>query len=37
MDGTIDDPLWGLAEPITNFAQREPYEGNGGLALHEKG
>src|SRR5437868_1744711 len=27
MDGTIDDPLWRLAEPITNFAQREPYEG----------
>lgn len=27
MDGTIDDPLWRRAEPITNFAQREPYEG----------
>src|SRR5438045_9019523 len=27
MDGTIDDSLWRLAEPITNFAQREPYEG----------
>lgn len=27
IDGTLDDPLWKLAEPITNFAQREPYEG----------
>jgi hypothetical protein len=27
MDGTLDDPLWGLATPITNFLQREPYEG----------
>jgi hypothetical protein len=27
MDGTIDDPLWQEATPITNFLQREPYEG----------
>jgi len=27
IDGTLDDPLWKLAEPITNFVQREPYEG----------
>src|SRR6266702_1835040 len=27
MDGTLDDPLWQQAVPITNFLQREPYEG----------
>src|SRR2546426_11105680 len=27
IDGRVDDPQWKLAEPITNFAQREPYEG----------
>ena len=27
MDGTLDDPLWLLASPITDFRQREPYEG----------
>jgi hypothetical protein len=27
MDGTLDDPLWRQATPITNFLQREPYEG----------
>jgi hypothetical protein len=27
MDGTLDDPLWQQAAPITNFLQREPYEG----------
>lgn len=27
IDGTLDDPLWKLAQSITNFAQREPYEG----------
>src|SRR5229473_3342661 len=27
MDGTLDDPLWQEATPITNFLQREPYEG----------
>src|SRR5215475_5091551 len=27
IDGTLDDPLWIAAQPITNFAQREPYEG----------
>jgi len=27
IDGMLDDPMWKLAEPVTNFAQREPYEG----------
>src|SRR5437588_1617999 len=27
MDGTLDDRLWQEATPITNFLQREPYEG----------
>ena len=27
LDGTLDDPLWQLAIPITDFRQREPYEG----------
>ena len=27
MDGTLDDPLWSQATPITSFLQREPYEG----------
>ena len=27
MDGTLNDPLWREAKPITNFLQREPYEG----------
>ena len=27
LDGTIDDPLWSQATPISNFLQREPYEG----------
>src|SRR6266700_1189230 len=27
MDGMLDDPLWQRATPITNFLQREPYEG----------
>lgn len=27
LDGTLDDPLWQRAEPITDFKQREPYEG----------
>jgi hypothetical protein len=27
LDGTLDDPLWNQATPITNFLQREPYEG----------
>src|SRR6201981_1068431 len=25
--GTLDDPLWQTAKPITDFHQREPYEG----------
>lgn len=27
LDGTLDDPLWQQTKPITNFLQREPYEG----------
>jgi len=27
LDGTMDDPLWQTAKPITDFHQREPYEG----------
>ena len=27
MDGTLDDSLWSRATPITEFFQREPYEG----------
>jgi uncharacterized protein DUF5916/cellulose/xylan binding protein with CBM9 domain len=27
LDGTLDDPLWMQAAPISNFLQREPYEG----------
>lgn len=27
LDGTLNDPLWQQAIPITNFLQREPYEG----------
>ncbi len=27
LDGTLDDPLWQSALPITDFRQREPHEG----------
>ena len=27
LDGTLGDPIWGQASPITDFKQREPYEG----------
>lgn len=27
LDGTLDDPLWRTATPITDFRQREPFEG----------
>ncbi len=27
LDGTLSDPLWQSAEPVTNFRQREPFEG----------
>lgn len=27
LDGTLNDPLWQQSTPITNFLQREPYEG----------
>ena len=27
LDGTLSDPLWQQAPPITDFRQREPYEG----------
>ena len=27
MNGSLDDPIWQLAKPITDFRQREPFEG----------
>ncbi|HZQ93881.1 MAG TPA: DUF5916 domain-containing protein [Candidatus Sulfotelmatobacter sp.] len=27
LDGTLNDPIWQLAKPITDFRQREPFEG----------
>src|SRR5437868_607111 len=27
LDGTLKDPLWQSAKPITDFRQQEPYEG----------
>jgi hypothetical protein len=27
LDGTLDDPLWLQATPVTGFVQREPFEG----------
>jgi hypothetical protein len=27
LDGTLNDPLWQQATPISNFSQREPFEG----------
>ena len=27
LDGTLNDPVWQLAKPVSNFLQREPYEG----------
>jgi len=27
LDGTLDDPLWALAAPVSEFRQREPHEG----------
>src|SRR5215469_13194373 len=27
LDGTLDDPLWQLSTPITDFRQQEPLEG----------
>jgi len=27
LDGTLDDPLWQSAKPVTDFRQREPHEG----------
>ena len=27
LDGTLDDPIWQQAVPITDFRQKEPYEG----------
>jgi hypothetical protein len=27
LDGTVNDPLWQQASAITNFKQREPFEG----------
>ena len=28
LDGTLDDPIWQDAKPITDFLQQEPYEGH---------
>ncbi len=28
LDGVLDEPAWALAQPITNFVQREPDEGD---------
>jgi hypothetical protein len=28
LDGTLNDPSWQLAQPITEFRQREPFEGH---------
>ena len=28
VDGTLDDPIWQQAIPITDFRQKEPYEGD---------
>jgi hypothetical protein len=33
LDGTLGDPIWQTAKPISNFLQREPYEG---VAASEK-
>jgi len=27
LDGTLDDPIWRQATPVTGFSQREPFEG----------
>src|SRR5206468_464512 len=27
LDGTLNDPLWRQATPVTGFSQREPFEG----------
>src|SRR5438128_3902464 len=27
LDGTLNDPLWQAAEPVRDFRQREPHEG----------
>src|ERR1051326_7827243 len=27
MDGTLNDPIWQQARPLTDFRQREPFEG----------
>ena len=29
LDGTLNDPLWQSAKPVTDFRQREPHEGEG--------
>ena len=35
LDGTLDDPLWQQASPISKFLQREPYEGKAPTELTE--
>jgi len=27
LNGSVDDPLWQSAKVVSNFRQREPYEG----------
>ncbi|MEO1202921.1 MAG: DUF5916 domain-containing protein, partial [Pseudomonadota bacterium] len=27
IDGRLDDPVWSLAEPVTEFMQKDPYQG----------
>src|ERR1700751_2784612 len=35
LDGTLDDPEWQKAKPVTNFLQREPFEGRAGTEKTE--
>jgi hypothetical protein len=35
LDGTLDDPEWQNAKPVTNFLQREPLEGRAGTEKTE--
>src|SRR5580765_5784641 len=35
LDGTLDDPIWQQASPVTDFKQREPYEGQPGTEKTE--
>lgn len=35
IDGTLNDPLWQLAAPVTDFRQREPFEGQRATEITE--